>query len=153
MIDRAAVLNPKIEHLDRGKIFQRLLGQLRIARAFGGLMLSSVDFKKVMKGNRFLRLLRFVGGMLIGRGLKEQMRRHTNVPDGVAVTILPFEELHSVESERLAHCTAGFAYVDPDTEQVGTVPFCTWGLYRTAMFRKIADKYEAEKTEQAGATA
>jgi len=149
LIDRAEAVNPRLAALDPSKALHRLWGRVLVLRAFGGLMVSSLDFKKILKGNRILRGFRLFGGMLIGRDLKEQVRRHTNVIDGVAVTILPFEELHSVESERLVQCTAAFAYVHPKTNKVATVPFCTWGLYRTEMFRKIAEKYEAEEAAQA----
>jgi hypothetical protein len=35
--------------------------------------------------------------------------------------------------------------VDPDTDSVETVPFCTWCLYRKDVFRKIADAYAREE--------
>jgi molybdenum cofactor biosynthesis enzyme MoaA len=150
LIDRAEKANPRMAALDPDKPFQRLWGQLLVLRAFGGLALGAFDFRKIMKGNRLLGILRLFGGLLLGRHLKEQVRRHTNVPDGVAVTILPFEERHSVESARLAQCTAGFAYVDPDTDQVETVPFCMWTFYRQDTLRRIADRYAQAEGSASG---
>jgi hypothetical protein len=42
----------------------------------------------------------------------------------------------------MERCTAGFVYVDPDTDEVKTCVFCMWCLYRKEMFRKIAAKYQ-----------
>jgi hypothetical protein len=56
--------------------------------------------------------------------------------------VLPFEEYHSVESARLQHCFAGFAYEDADDGRVKTLPVCVWGLYKSDIQRRIAEKYE-----------
>ena len=58
-----------------------------------------------------------------------------------AFAVLPFEEFHSVEGHRLRTCATGFAFEDPDTGVVRTVPVCTWGLYRDGVERKIATKH------------
>jgi hypothetical protein len=142
IVTRAKKVNPKLSRLDPRKRFQRWRGRWIALRAFGGIAIRSADFKKIMKGSRFLRILRILGGLLIGRSFSEQLRRHTNVHDGVPVTVLPFEEWHSLDSARMERCTAGFVYVDPDTDEVKTCVFCMWCLYRKEMFRKIAAKYQ-----------
>ena len=113
------------------------------SRTFGRLVGSALDLKKVMKGHPFLGSLRFLLGLMVGRRFKDQLRKHTNAVQTVEVTILPFEEPHSLESERLERCGAMFAYLDPDTEEVKFVPFCAWCLYRRETYRRIADKYAA----------
>ena len=148
---RAEKINPKLARLDPKKWFQRLRGKLLALRTFGPLVLGAVDFRKVMIGNRFLGMMRVLGGTLLGKSFSDLMRRHTRIKDTVDITILPFEEPHSLESARLERCSAAFAYVDPDTDRVETVPFCTWCLYRKEVFRKIADKYAGAKGEAAGA--
>ena len=57
------------------------------------------------------------------------------------MVILPFEEYHSIEGQRLRTCTAGFAFQDPDTEEIRTVPVCSWSLFRDDVERKISEKY------------
>ncbi|NIR01354.1 MAG: hypothetical protein GTN78_14340, partial [Gemmatimonadales bacterium] len=73
------------------------------------------------------------------------LRRHTNVKDAMLMIVLPFEEYDSIESARLCNCFAGFAYEDPDTEQVSVMPVCIWGLYKRDVQRRIAEKYALEE--------
>ena len=150
VVTLAKKINPRLERLDRRKRLQRWRGKLLVLRTYGGLALRSFDFRKILKGNRFFTTLRILGGLLLGRGLTRQMEKHTHVHDGVPITVLPFEEWHSLDAARMERCSAGFVYVDPETDEVRTVPFCMWCLYRKAMFRKIADKYEAEAAAAAG---
>ena len=88
-----------------------------------------------------LRLLRIFGGLLLGRRLKDQLRRHSAIDAVLHMLVLPFEEYHSIEGARLDNCPSGFVYEDPDTGEVKTIPVCAWSLYRTGIQRRIADKY------------
>ena len=65
-------------------------------------------------------------------------------------TVLPFEEYHSVESARLQNCFSGFAYVDPDTDEVKTIPVCMWSQYKNDMQRRLVERWEAEVPATAG---
>jgi uncharacterized radical SAM superfamily Fe-S cluster-containing enzyme len=94
-----------------------------------------------LNGNRVLALLRIFGGFLLGRRLKDQLRKHTTIQEVLHMLVLPFEEYHSIESARLDICPSGFAYEDPDTGDIKTIPVCIWSLYRTEIQRKIAEKY------------
>jgi len=55
--------------------------------------------------------------------------------------VLPFEEYHSVESARLQDCPSAFAYGDPETGAVRTVPVCLWGVYKNGIQRRIMESY------------
>jgi hypothetical protein len=116
-------------------------------RTFGGLALRSLDLRKIFRGNRFVAIARILGGTLIGRPLKAQLRRHTNIQDAMRMIVLPFEEYHSIDGARLQLCKAGFAYEDPDTDEIKTVSVCAWSLFRTDIQRKIAEKYSAKDRE------
>ena len=140
-VERARKINPRLNKLDPNKPLQRLRGKLLALRTFGPLVFGAIDFRKVMVGNRFLGALRILGGTMLGQSFRDLLRKHTRIKDTVDITILPFEEPHSLESARMERCSAAFAYVDPDTDSVETVPFCTWCLYRKDVFRKIADAY------------
>jgi hypothetical protein len=65
--------------------------------------------------------------------------------------VLPFEEQHSIDADRLRTCKAGFAYEDVETDRIETIPHCLWYPYRNEMLRKIAEKYgsAARKTNVA----
>jgi len=139
-----AKIDGKLAKLDPDKPFQRLRGRLLIARTFARLFLGSVNFRAVMKGNRVLGVLRILFGLLLGRRLEDLVRRHTHVQGLMLMIVLPFEEYHSVESARLQNCFAGFAYEDPDTGEVKTIPVCMWGQYKNDIQRRLADKYRAE---------
>jgi uncharacterized radical SAM superfamily Fe-S cluster-containing enzyme len=144
LVGRALKLNRRLEKLDPNRPWQRFRGRLMAIRTLGWPFLRSLDFRKVLKGSRFWTPLRILWDMLRGRRFKQILREHTNVQETVEVTILPFEEPHSLESERMERCGAMFVYLDPDTAEVHTVPFCIWCLYRHDTMRRIADHYAAQ---------
>lgn len=141
IVTRAKRVNPRLERLSPKRWFSRWRGRLLAFRTYGPLLLRAADFRKIIKGNRFLGILRILGGLMIGRRLSEQLRRHTHVHDGVPIVILPFEEWHSLEAGRMKRCSAAFVYLDPETGQVAYTPFCMWCMNRREMFRRISDRY------------
>ncbi|MFW6164268.1 MAG: radical SAM protein, partial [Planctomycetota bacterium] len=141
LVGRATKVNAKLARLDRSQWLDRLRGKLAILRGYGGLVLRNVRFRRFFRGNPLLGTLGILGGLLIGRKLKTQIRKHTYAHDSLMCLVLPFEEIHSLEAARLHRCSVGFGYVDPETEQVRTIPFCSWILYRKDAFRRITDKY------------
>ena len=142
LVVRAERIRPKLASLDPGKWLQKWRGRAITARVFGGLILRSLDLKKILRGNRLWAILCILGGLLIGRRMKVQLRKHTRLNDIMLMIVLPFEEYHSIESARLQDCFAGFAYEDPDTGEIKTTPVCIWGLYKNDVQRKIAAKYQ-----------
>jgi len=80
--------------------------------------------------------------------LKDQLRRHTRATGVLRMIVLPFEEYDAIEAARLERCSTAFAFEDPDTGAVRTVPTCAWSLYSRDMLRKIAEK-EAARAEAA----
>jgi len=141
LVCRCEKINPRLERLDPGRWFQRLRGRLIVLRAFAGLALKTIDFRRLLKGNRFVCALKILGGVLVGKRLKTQLRKHGNAHDVMLMVVLPFEEYHSVESARLQNCWAGFVYEDPVTDEVKTIPVCMWGMYKNDLQRQIAQKY------------
>ena len=142
-VSRAEKLDVKLARLDSDKWFEKWRGRLLVIRTFTGLMVRVLDTKRLLRGNRFLAVARILGGLVIGKRLKDQLRKYTNVQSAMLMVVLPFEEYHSVESARLEGCPSGFAYEDPETGAVKTVPVCMWGLYKNDIQRKIAEKYQA----------
>jgi len=140
-VARAGKVNARLARLDRDKWFQRWRGRLLAVRVFGGLVLRSVRFDRLFRGNPLLGVLRILGGLLIGRSMKTQVRKHTYAHDSILCLVLPFEEIHSIEAERLTRCPVGFCYLDPETDDVKTVPFCAWSLYRKDTYRRITEKH------------
>jgi organic radical activating enzyme len=141
-VRRLRNINPRLERLDPRRRWQRLRGRLLVLRTLGGLALRSLRWRRVFGGSPVLGILRIGGGLLAGRRMKDLLRRHTNVRDAMLMIVLPFEEYHSVESARLQYCFAGFAYEDVDDGTVKTLPVCVWGLYKSDIQRRIAEKYE-----------
>ena len=143
LVRRAEAIEGKLSKLDPKRPLQRWWGQLIILKTFGPLVRRSFDMTAIIKGHPYLAILRIIGGMLVGRSLKNQLEKHTVLADMLYMVVLPFEEYHSVESERLKHCTVGFVFEDPDTGHVRTVPACAWRLFRDEIERKVAAKYAA----------
>ncbi len=57
------------------------------------------------------------------------------------MAVLPFEEQHSIDSERLKSCRVGMPYENVTTGQIEIMPHCVWFPYRNTILTKIADKY------------
>jgi len=144
LVDRTRALDPRLDRLDLNRRTHRIRARLMVLRSFAPVALKGVNLRAVFKGRPTLRILRVVGGVLMGRKLKDQLRKHTNVRHTMLMVILPFEEYHSIESARLQSCPAAFGYEDPDTGEVRTIPVCAWGLYKSDIQRRIAEKYRAE---------
>ncbi|MCD6416274.1 MAG: radical SAM protein [Planctomycetes bacterium] len=147
VILRANKIEGKLEELDPGRWFQRLRGRLIVVKALGGLVLGGLDFKKLMKGNRFISTLLITGGFLLGKRLKDLLRKYTNMSHTLAMIVLPFEEYHSIDGQRLLNCAAAFAFEDPDTDEVRLIPTCSFLHYKDGIYRKIAEKYRGVKSE------
>jgi hypothetical protein len=141
VVSRAARIDRKLAGLDAHKPFQRLRGRLIVLRGFAGLLVRSINTRALLRGNRFLSGLRILGGVLVGKSLKGQLRKHTTVQTAMLMVILPFEEYHSVESARLQDCPSAFAYGDPETGEVKTIPVCLWGVYKSGIQRRIMACY------------
>jgi len=136
-------LDEKLSRLDPAKWFQRQRGRLIVLRALWGPARRTLDLRKIFRGSPTLALLRVLAGVLVGRRLKDQLRRHTTIAAVLHMLVLPFEEYHSIEGARLENCPSGFVFEDPDTGEIKTIPVCAWSLYRTEVQRKIAAKYSA----------
>ena len=134
-------ITPRLAKLSPDRKLQRWRGRFLVVWTLLGPALRTFHLRKILKGNRALALLRILGGLLVGRKLKDQLRKHTTIQEVLHMLVLPFEEYHSIEGARLDNCPSGFAYEDPDTGEIKTIPVCIWSLYRTEVQRKIAEKY------------
>ena len=57
------------------------------------------------------------------------------------VVVIPLEEQHSIDSERLKTCRVGSPYENVETGQLEVIPHCVWYPYRNEILKKIAHKY------------
>jgi len=142
-------LEKKLAGLSPARWSQRWRGRFITIRTLLGPALRTINLRRVLRGSPTWRILRILGGLLFGRRLKDQLRRHSTIDAVLHMLVLPFEEYHSIEGARLENCPSGFVYEDPDTGEVKTVPVCAWSLYRTGIQRKIAEKYAAGAPAQA----
>jgi len=78
----------------------------------------------------------------MGQRSHKVFSRHTNIQGSLQLIILPFEDWTNVESDRMERCPNAFAYYDPKTDRVGTVPTCAWAVFlKTEVMRGIAESY------------
>jgi hypothetical protein len=148
LVNASLELGPFLSRLNPDRPAHRALGLLRCMGSVGPRLLRFVNWKKLLKGRPFAGIVGIALDLLRGRDLKESLRAHSVVGDVLRMVVLPFEEYHSVESQRLRHCRAAFAYQDPDTEQVGLVPVCAWSLFKKDIQRRIARRYGDEIIEE-----
>jgi hypothetical protein len=121
---RARELHQKLSRLDPHPRSQALRGRLLVLKAFSPPILRSVSPDRITRRQPLIAFLRLAGGLLAGKSLGEQLSKHTLITDGLTLMVLPFEEIHSLEAERLERCSSAFAYLDPDTEDASTIPAC-----------------------------
>ncbi len=141
IVTLAERLGPNLEKLDPARFWQRLRGQWTVLRAAWRPVRRSLDLHRIFRGRPFWTILRILGALAVGRKAKDVLRKHTRVQDALRMIVLPFEEPHSIDGARLQNCTAGFAFEDPDTGEVRTIPVCSFSLYKTDIQRKLAAKY------------
>jgi uncharacterized radical SAM superfamily Fe-S cluster-containing enzyme len=137
LVGRAKEIEPKLAKLKPGSLWGRML----VMKALGVPFLKSANLRKLMKGSPVLGTIRLLGGLLLGKSLKEQFRRHTALCDPLNILVLPFEETHSLESERLRRCAAGFVFEDVETGEIKSIPVCAWWLYNVDILKDVASKY------------
>ncbi|MBI4881800.1 MAG: radical SAM protein [Planctomycetes bacterium] len=142
LIARMEKIGPTIDRLSLDSGLQVLRGRVLVMKALLGASRRAVNFERFMKGGSpRLALFKFFGGLLLGRSFGQQLAKHTVIHDSLTMLVLPFEEIHSLEGERLERCSSGFAYEDVDTGEVKTFPACSWWLYNTEILKKIQSKY------------
>lgn len=134
-------IDPKLERLDRDKFFQRVRGQLLLARVLGPWFFKTVDFKRLAGGSPLLALIKLGFGRLFRKRGSSDMpnRRARRV---LRVGVLPFEEQHSVDAARMESCKASFVYEDVTDGKIKYIPACLWYPYRNPLLKQIADKYK-----------
>jgi hypothetical protein len=138
--DLVKKLDPKLSLLDPHKPLQRMQGKLLCLEALVPWLLRTIHIRHAF-GNR-----PWIGMMQTAWRLwKRHRTKHlTGRPSPVTylrVAVLPFEEQHSIDSERLKSCKAGMPYEDVETGRIEIIPHCLWFPYRNALLRKIAEKY------------
>jgi hypothetical protein len=144
VVDRAKKIDPKLARLDLNRRWHRLRARALVLRTFAPLAFRALDLRRIFDGKPIRGVLCVLGGVAVGRKLKDQLRKHTHLQNAMLMVILPFEEYHSVEAARLQGCPSAFAYEDPDTGEVKTLPVCVWGLYKKDIQRRLAEKYRTE---------
>ncbi|MCP3859511.1 MAG: hypothetical protein GY704_07655, partial [Phycisphaeraceae bacterium] len=105
----------------------------------------TIDFREVCGPGHRRKVLRIVLGLLFGRKAKHLLRRHTRLQGILRIVVLPFEEPRTVDSAKLHRCPAAFAYEDPDTREVLTMPTCAWIIYKDDVMRRIMENYPSEE--------
>jgi hypothetical protein len=153
MVDRVLELEPFLATLDPRRPAHRALAIFRCAGAAAGRLLRFIRWRALMKGNPLVAMAGVLLDLLRGRRPKDALRANTRVGEVLRMVVLPFEEYHSVESERLRHCRAAFAYLDPETDEPRLVPVCSWSLVREDLQRRISARWgiaEAAGTRAGG---
>ena len=140
LADRVKKIQPRLALLDPKRPIQRLRGKLLCLATFIPWLLGAVDLHRVFGKHLLWGMVRTAWRLWQRRRTKRRTGRPSPVTH-LRVAMLPFEEQHSLDSERLKTCTAGMPYEDVVTGQIKTIPHCVWYPYRNAIMRKIAEKY------------
>ena len=117
----------------------KLLGVLNM----NGFIMRNVSARRMLKGRGPMKLLHMLAmpfDMAL-RGARRALPAHTNFQGELRVCILPLEDKHVLETERLERCPTQQVYVDPDTQEVKYMPLCSFKLHNKRILRGIADHY------------
>jgi len=132
-----------------GRVFGRLRLRKRLLRLLGMASITSLlarrtRFARLLKGKGPAKLWHFVAlpmALLFLRKPRQALQRHTNLQSQLKIIILPLEDNHVLETDRLERCPTLQAYLDPETQQARLIPLCAWKLHNKTILRKIADYY------------
>lgn len=109
------------------------------------IALRNIDYKEMLGEHNSIKAyskgLKIFGKIITGKNPLHAFAQYSKINNIVQVIVIPFEDKTNMESERLQHCPTHFAYMDPDTDQVRTLPACSWNLFKNDIMRRIADKY------------
>ncbi len=86
-------------------------------------------------------LLAALTGFLLRRKTRRILAAHATVQDSLQLIVLPFEDQHVLETDRMERCPNAFAFYDPDEDRVKTVPVCAWGKHKNGVLRKVSEHY------------
>ncbi len=140
-------LEPRLDRLNPDKPLQRLRGQLLIIGSLAPWLVRRVRLARLI-GNPFATLRR----LLVKRSHHAESNHPRRPRRLLRLAMLPFEEEHSIDAQRLQNCKAVFAYEDADDGKVKYIPACLWYPYRNALLKKIADKYDTAPTPPASSS-
>ncbi len=152
ILRRGRKIEPKLTRLDPGKRLDRWRAKLLLLWTFGPLAARAVDVMRVVRGRPMRTWLRIVGGLLRGQRLRTLVNEHAEPPRFLRIAILPFEELHAIDSARLENCKAAFAYEDTKDGQIKLIPTCIWTHFRDELLGKVSDKYGVARPTEKSAT-
>lgn len=148
--DLVKKIEPKLSRLDPQKPFQRMQGKLICFAALIPWLLRTINMRRVFGKQPVLGSIKSAWGLW----KRHRKKRLTGRPSPVTylrLAVLPFEEQHSIDSERLKTCKAGMPYEDVETGRIEIIPHCLWFPYRNALLRKIAQKYGTVRGGQTAA--
>jgi uncharacterized radical SAM superfamily Fe-S cluster-containing enzyme len=98
-------------------------------------------------------ILALATGFLFRRRSAPLMRRHTRLGRTLQLIVLPFEDRSTLETDRLERCPNAFAFWDPETDRVRTIPVCAWSQHKKTVLQRIAAHYSHGAPMAAGAEA
>jgi hypothetical protein len=137
-------IEPKLSRLDPAKPLQRLRGRLICARAVVPWLVRTINKRRMLSGNPITGPIRTA----LALWKRRRTKRRTGRPSPASylrIVVIPLEEQHSIDSERLKSCRVGSVYEDVDTGQIKVIPHCVWFPYRNPILKKIADKYASRQ--------
>ena len=133
-------IEPKLSRLDPAKPLQRLRGKLLCLQAVVPWLLRTINKRRVLGSNP-------IGGAIRAAWSawkRRRTKRRTGRPSPASylrVVVIPLEEKHSIDAQRLKRCRVGSVYENVDSGKIEVVPHCAWYPYRNPILKKIADKY------------
>jgi 7,8-dihydro-6-hydroxymethylpterin dimethyltransferase len=143
-------IEPKLSRLDPAKPWQRLRGKLICFQAVVPWLLRTINVRRVLGSNPITGSIRTA----LSLWKRRRTRRRTGRPAPASylrVVVIPLEEQHSIDSERLKTCRVGSIYENVETGRIEIIPHCVWFPYRNAILRKIADKYGSPREKKKAA--
>jgi len=135
------MIEPRLDHLDPGRFFQRMRGKLLVIRTLGPWVLRTVDFHRLFNRRPVRAAIKALVAQVRRSRAGFDAADHRRAAMLLRVAVLPFEEQHSIDAARMENCKAVFAYEDTDDGKVKTIPACLWYPYRNPLLEKLSKKY------------
>ena len=137
---------------DGAACMRRRLARARAKWAAVRCLFRNVRWRRILKGRSLAKVyhaLAAAAGLLVGGKTRTVLGRHTNLGELFQMIVLPFEDRFVLETDRLERCPNAFAFLDPGSGRVKTVPVCAWSQSKNAVMQRITDSYAVAAAREA----
>ncbi len=122
-------------------------------QAVSSVLKKHLRIGKLLKGKgpgKYYHFLMMMLKIASRQGTRNALNDHSTIQAALEILVIPFEDDTNIETDRMKRCTSAFAYVDPDSDKVKTVPLCSWWRFKKDVMFQLSRSFKEDKKYMAG---